>query len=551
MLAGLLRASIGAALLIPLLLLARRRRLLRPGMQYALWLVVALRLLLPVQIGVPVPALLPQANATAAQTLPTAQSVPAARVVRMAEPGAAAQAGSAQAVRRMRVSGGQVALCVWLAGACAAGAYAVWTNAAFRQNVRRRRVRGLSPDERAMYVSLCARLGIGRAPEVDVCEPLESCCLYGVLRPRIAVNLEGVRAENLEDVLAHELCHLRAGDPIWSLLRTACLCLYWFHPLVWAGARACARDGETACDARVVSGRDWDGQIAYGRTLLRLARTQGRAPALLQATAMRLGRSEVKERIETMLTFKRYERWAAGLLAALMLALGLATCAVAEPTATEGEAAAMEGETAGTEVATAGEAKGTYDERARAALEQYLGVTLPADCVAEEVVVVPELEQVELTYGPVGDEIYYVGFYEGELQRVNRAHTGIEDFFEHEDATLYWAAQWGEDWLTDDIYWVESGLEITGEAGERMREIEREAAAYAREHGLQCEAWTGWWETDAYYTGGGLATDVLLIIRYPNGSGLDMNVMGASVDVGYSLYSKQIDYVAFIRLGNG
>ena len=44
MLAGLLRASIGAALLIPLLLLARRRRLLRPGMQYALWLVVALRL---------------------------------------------------------------------------------------------------------------------------------------------------------------------------------------------------------------------------------------------------------------------------------------------------------------------------------------------------------------------------------------------------------------------------------------------------------------------------------------------------------------------------
>ena len=56
MLAGLLRASIGAALLIPLLLLARRRRLLRPGMQYALWLVVALRLLLPVQIGVPVPA---------------------------------------------------------------------------------------------------------------------------------------------------------------------------------------------------------------------------------------------------------------------------------------------------------------------------------------------------------------------------------------------------------------------------------------------------------------------------------------------------------------
>ena len=178
-------------------------------------------------------------------------------------------------------------------------------------------------------------------------------------------------------------------------------------------------------------------------------------------------------------------------------------------------------------------------------------MTLPADCVAEEVVVVPELEQVELTYGPVGDEIYYVGFYEGELQRVNRAHTGIEDFFEHEDATLYWAAQWGEDWLTDDIYWVESGLEITGEAGERMREIERETAAYAREHGLQCEAWTGWWETDAYYTGGGLATDVLLIIRYPNGSGLDMNVMGASVDVGYSLYSKQIDYVAFIRLGNG
>ena len=44
------------------------------------------------------------------------------------------------------------------------------------------------------------------------------------------------------------MTHYRHLDHIWTLVRSLCLVLYWFHPLVWVAARLSMEDSELACD---------------------------------------------------------------------------------------------------------------------------------------------------------------------------------------------------------------------------------------------------------------------------------------------------------------
>ena len=65
--------------------------------------------------------------------------------------------------------------------------------------------------------------------------------VFGIFRPvlwlpaGIADRLDGAE---LEAVLAHELCHIRRRDNLFSALHMLVEALFWFHPLVWwLGAR--------------------------------------------------------------------------------------------------------------------------------------------------------------------------------------------------------------------------------------------------------------------------------------------------------------------------
>ena len=49
-------------------------------------------------------------------------------------------------------------------------------------------------------------------------------------------------------MLAHEVAHLAAGDPLWQLLADLAAVLLWWHPLVWWARRQWRAAGELAAD---------------------------------------------------------------------------------------------------------------------------------------------------------------------------------------------------------------------------------------------------------------------------------------------------------------
>ena len=129
----------------------------------------------------------------------------------------------------------------------------------------------------------------------------------------------------LRFVLAHEQTHARHLDPLWSLLRGLCLTVYWFDPLVWLAAVLSREDGELACDEGTLRALGADERTAYGKALLALVPVCDKPQnPLLGATTMTSGKRSLKERI-TRIAENRQAKTAAVFAAVALAAL---VCAV-------------------------------------------------------------------------------------------------------------------------------------------------------------------------------------------------------------------------------
>lgn len=112
-------------------------------------------------------------------------------------------------------------------------------------------------------------------PPIYWCSEMTIPCLYGVLRPSIylpySVSKFGEKEKRL--ILQHEKMHYLHGDFIWTMVRILIVSLYWFHPLVWLGARLSRMDAEFAVDEAVVRHEDEAGRLLYGKSILHSLRT--------------------------------------------------------------------------------------------------------------------------------------------------------------------------------------------------------------------------------------------------------------------------------------
>ena len=180
---------------------------------------------------------------------------------------------------------GEIAATVWIAGMAA---MAVWF-AAVNLNFRRKLRKTAKPLD----------LPESKVP-VKVSSALTSPCLFGLLKPTVYMTPVCEDDDRMRHhVLIHELTHLRHSDHIWSWVRCICLCIYWFNPLVWVAASLSRRDCELACDEAVLKKLGEGERLAYGKTLLDMVSSVPAPGQLLEtATAMHETRKQLKERMK-------------------------------------------------------------------------------------------------------------------------------------------------------------------------------------------------------------------------------------------------------------
>ena len=294
-------------------------------MQYALWLLVLVRLLVPVSFGasdlsvmnaVPERAPTVQQGTYKQDIVGERNDVPAnagtvgipAQSMNEAAPPNLVQNVTTATVTAPTVEKtdwARIAKTVWLAGAAALGLVFLAVNLRFGKKLRRSRE---------------------RVEETDACLPVyesgetDTPCLFGVAKPSIYVTPDTrTEAETLRYALAHEQTHYRHGDNLWAVLRGVCLALHWYNPLVWWAAELSRRDAELACDEATIRRIGESERAAYGRTLIRM--TCEKRPALLvTATMMTDSGKGLKERISLLV---KKPKTAAYTAVAVLLIAGL------------------------------------------------------------------------------------------------------------------------------------------------------------------------------------------------------------------------------------
>ena len=126
---------------------------------------------------------------------------------------------------------------------------------------------------------------------------IDTPCLFGINNPAIYVTYPVADEPTLlRHTLEHEATHYRHGDHIWAVLRCACLAIHWYNPLVWWAAFLSQRDAELACDEATIKRLGEGERAEYGRTLIGMT-CQKKANVLITATTMNSGKSGLKERI--------------------------------------------------------------------------------------------------------------------------------------------------------------------------------------------------------------------------------------------------------------
>jgi beta-lactamase regulating signal transducer with metallopeptidase domain len=146
--------------------------------------------------------------------------------------------------------------------------------------------------------------------------------LIGLFRPAIVLPDRGYTDEQLRAVLLHELTHLRRRDILVKWLSVLACSLHWFNPLVWLARRELDRACELACDEAVIAGLGADGRQAYGDTLIAVA-ADAKIPRVVLSTTMYERKKSLKERLGSIMAYKRTTTPAVLLSAALIVLVGV------------------------------------------------------------------------------------------------------------------------------------------------------------------------------------------------------------------------------------
>lgn len=247
-----------------------------------LWLLLSLRLLIPVSISLPeqteikAPIQITAPNDIVIYEENEPEPLPVPEPVKPVEPTVPAPMPSVPtaptapsvAEPEKQITLYQIVFVIWAAGAAAVLLWYLFSHWRFLRWLRRWGDPVLNAGTIRLFNELGDKLELNRRPEVLVCTGLKVPVLAGVFAPKLLLP-EGEMGQNaLRYSIIHELTHFKRRD-IW--LKTLALlvnAVHWFNPFMWYMTRLVERDTELACDEAALKLLPAEEHKAYGTTIL-------------------------------------------------------------------------------------------------------------------------------------------------------------------------------------------------------------------------------------------------------------------------------------------
>lgn len=138
------------------------------------------------------------------------------------------------------------------------------------------------------------------------CNPLiASPMLIGFFRPRIILPVGELEDKELSYIFVHELTHSKQRDMFYKWLIQIIVCVHWFNPFVYLLEKEVNKSCELSCDEKVISVLDDTARREYGDTLISFLKSSNLYKSSLASVTLTEGAEQLKERLGAIMKFRK------------------------------------------------------------------------------------------------------------------------------------------------------------------------------------------------------------------------------------------------------
>lgn len=148
------------------------------------------------------------------------------------------------------------------------------------------------------------KLNIKTRVELSRNSLIASPMLIGFFRPRIILPISELEDRELSYIFVHELIHYKQRDMFYKWLIQIVVCVHWFNPFVYLLEKEVNKSCELSCDEKVISVLDDTARREYGDTLISFLKSNNLYKSSLASVTLTEGAEQLKERLGAIMNFK-------------------------------------------------------------------------------------------------------------------------------------------------------------------------------------------------------------------------------------------------------
>lgn len=170
----------------------------------------------------------------------------------------------------------RIAAMLWIVGIILSAVWKIRSYQGYSREIRSGCIPITNEKVLAKAVEIQVRLRIGHRMALYESQTVDSPMLIGLIQPYIILPSKLLTAMSGREydiclILHHELVHYKRRDIWYKWLFQAVVCVHWFNPFVYLFQRKFHTDCELACDEMVMALLSEEGRKAYGNVLLDVA----------------------------------------------------------------------------------------------------------------------------------------------------------------------------------------------------------------------------------------------------------------------------------------
>ncbi len=182
------------------------------------------------------------------------------------------------------------------------------------------------------------KLNIKTRVELSYNSLIASPIMIGFFRPRIVLPVRKLEDKELSYIFVHELTHYKQRDMFYKWLIQIVVCAHWFNPFIYLLEKEVNKSCELSCDEKVIAVLDDKEKREYGDTLISFLKSNNLYKSSLASVTLTEGAEQLKERLGAIMNFKKKNKSVVILTSVLTLFLVISATVIGVYTTDSGAA---------------------------------------------------------------------------------------------------------------------------------------------------------------------------------------------------------------------